>query len=269
MVQSRQRAESYGKEKTRLKDLKHHLLALLTVLSLSVEAFAQHDTSPMAAFMWHETDRKIVLGQIDKEEAEALLKEYQPKVRRYFMKAGGVNVLRQDWVYPLDKFSSVTYRDDGKDYRQGGYDYFQGTNSKGHPAHDIMILDADKNSLDDSTGNPVDVVSMSSGVVVSVDTSWYPGSKLRGGRYVKIFDVTNNGLFYYSHLSVVSVSPGTVVNAGDKIGEVGRTGRKTILPEGKTHLHVAFLKFKDGYPVPEEIIQDIFRAEKKRIQKTD
>lgn len=214
--------------------------------------------------MWHETDRKIVEGTIDKDEAAELLKSYQGPVKRYFLKMGGKSVTRNEWVFPLRNYSRIYYRDGGNDFRLGKYDYFQGSNSKGHPAHDIMIYDENKDLLDDSTGLPVDVVSMCSGIVVSVDTTWVPGSKLRGGRYVKIYDVTNNGMFYYSHLSVVNVVPGEIVEAGGKIGEVGRTGRKTILPQGKTHLHIGFLKFEDGYPVPEEIISDLRNSESKQ-----
>ncbi|MBK8380969.1 MAG: M23 family metallopeptidase [Ignavibacteria bacterium] len=79
---------------------------------------------------------------------------------------------------------------------------------------------------------------------------------------LKYFDVANNCIFYYSHLSVVSVSPGDVINEGDKIGEVGRTGRKAILKSGKTHLHIAALEVKDGYPVPVDIISDLKRIDK-------
>ncbi|MBK6878388.1 MAG: hypothetical protein IPG99_18605 [Ignavibacteria bacterium] len=64
-------------------------------------------------------------------------------------------------------------------------------------------------------------------------------------------------------MSKVFVYPGLIVNAGEKIGEVGRTGRKTILPGGKTHLHIGYLKSEDGYPVPEEIIDDLRRSELK------
>lgn len=226
-------------------------------------AESQHDTSPLTAFMFDETDRKIVNGSIDKEEAQELLKSYLPPLRRYFYKMGGMSVKKEDWAFPLANYSEITYRDGGNDFRLGEYDYFQGSNSKGHPAHDIMILDSNKDLLDDSTGKPVDVVSMSSGVVTAIDSSWKPGSTLRGGRYVKIYDVTNNGLFYYSHLSEVDVFPGMIVNAGDKIGEVGRTGRKAVMPQGKTHLHVAFLEFRDGYPIPVEIIEFIRMAEKR------
>ncbi len=230
-------------------------------MAVSSISYGQHDTSPLIAMMWNETDRKILTGSIDKDEAVDLLKSYEEPVKAYFRKMGGVSTGRDKWVFPLKSYSTLSYRDAGNDFLLGDYDYFQGSNSKGHPAHDIMIADTNKDLNDDVTGKPVDVVSMSSGVVISVDTSWAPGSKLRGGKFVKIFDVTNDGIFYYSHLSVVTVFPGMIVSAGEKIGEVGRTGRRTILPKGMTHLHIAFLRSEDGYPVPEEFIKDLRRSE--------
>jgi murein DD-endopeptidase MepM/ murein hydrolase activator NlpD len=113
------------------------------------------------------------------------------------------------------------------------------------------------------TGEPVDVVSMSGGVVVATDTTWEIGSYLRGGKYVKIFDVMNLKLFYYSHLNVVTVKPGDVVKPGEKIAEVGRTGRSAILQPGRTHLHIALLSYEKGYPKPEKIFEEIKRVENK------
>ena len=211
---------------------------------------------------WDILDSLITNSFIEKEDALLLMKEYEPEVRTYFRRQKGVMTSRTDWVFPLKNQSSFYYRENGNDYKLSKYDYFQGSNTKGHPAHDIMIADSNKDLLDDVTLKPVDVVSMSSGVVVATDTTWNPGSLLRGGRYVKIFDVANNCIFYYSHLSVVSVSPGDVINEGDKIGEVGRTGRKAIFKSGKTHLHIAALEVKDGYPVPVDIISDLKRIDK-------
>lgn len=211
--------------------------------------------------LWDQLDKEIVNQTIDTDDAIDLMKEYEPLVKKYFTNNGGKFVERQNWCFPLGNYTYIKYRDYGNDYRAAGYDYFQGSNSKGHPAHDIMILDSNKDLLDDSTKKPVDVLSMSSGVVVATDTTWKEGSILRGGKYVKIFDVTNTGLFYYSHLSKVNVKPGDIVDCGQKIGEVGRTGRKAILPAGKTHLHVAFLKSEEGYPKPEEIIKDLRKAD--------
>ena len=238
---------------------------ILSIFIINSTLSGQSDSVESVCDKWDRLDKQIINLEIDKEDAVELIEKYEKEVVKYFIENNGRYVERDEWVYPLKNFTSVTHRDNGNDYRLSTYDYFQGSNTKGHPAHDIFILDDNKDLSDDSTGKPVDIVSMSSGVIVAVDTTWKPGSLLRGGRYVKVFDVTNMKIFYYSHISKVSVKPGDIVNAGEKIGEVGRTGRKTILPKGKTHLHVALLKSVSGYPKPEWIIDDIFRAERKYL----
>jgi len=245
--------------------LRKFFIVLILFICIN-DSKSQNFTGDDICIKWNQLDSMIVNQTIDEDEAADLMKEYEPVVRQYFRQKKGVMTSRSDWVFPLNNLTSFYFRDSGNDYKVTGYDYFQGSNSKGHPAHDIMILDKNKDLLDDSTLKPVDIVSMSSGVVVAVDNSWETGSVLRGGKYVKVFDVTNNGIFYYSHLSVVSVKPGDIVNAGDKLGEVGRTGRKAILPAGKTHLHVAFLISEDGYPIPQDIIKDLRNAERKFLK---
>lgn len=222
------------------------------------------DSLQTIAQKWDALDKKIVLKQVeDIDEAVEEIDYLNSELKKLYYKSGGKDVKRNDWVFPLKNWTSVSHRQNGNDYINEKFDYFQGSNTIGHPAHDIMILDNNKDLLDDSTGLPVDIISMSSGIVVATDTTWKIGSLLRGGKYVKIYDVTNDKMFYYSHLSTVDVKPGDIINAGDKIGEVGRTGRKTILPEGKTHLHVALLYFDEGYPMPEPIIKDIYRTKEK------
>jgi len=243
--------------------MKHkYLFVFLIYLIPFPKTFSQNIKTDNICNKWNKLDKEIVNQTLSENDAIDLMKEYEPQIKLYFKQKNGVNVRKSDWVFPLKNFTSIYYRDNGNDYREDKYDYFQGSNTKGHPAHDIMILDSNKDLYDDLTLMAVDVVSMSSGVVVANDTTWAPGSKLRGGKYVKVFDVSNEGLFYYSHLSKVNVKPGDIVNAGDKIGEVGRTGRKAILNAGKTHLHVAYLRSEEGYPVPEDIIDDLRRAKK-------
>lgn len=241
------------------------IIFVFSLFSISKSWSQSYD--PLICEKWNKLDKQIINQTIDKEDALLLLENFEPTIQSYFHFNKGAPVKRSDWIFPLKNLSSIHYRDYGNDYRVSGYDYFQGSNTKGHPAHDLMIFDKNKDLIEDSTGKIVDVVSMSSGVVVATDTTWKIGSLLRGGKYIKIFDVTNDGIFYYSHLSKVTVTPGQIINAGDKIGEVGRTGRKAILPEGKTHLHIAFLKSKSGYPNPEDILFELRESEKKYFSK--
>ncbi|MBV6480091.1 MAG: hypothetical protein HGGPFJEG_02925 [Ignavibacteria bacterium] len=239
------------------------IFVFLNVFIMSSTVLSQYDKLFLACNQWNMLDEKIKTGTIEKEEALDLLKKYEVEILKAVKDTKFPMVSRNDWEFPLKKFTKITYRDGGNDYKLKDYDYFQGSNSKGHPAHDIFILDDNKDLLDDSTLKPVDVVSMSSGYIVAIDTSWRPGSRLRGGLYVKVYDIINRGIFYYSHLSKVTVRPGDMMNAGDKIGEVGRTGRKAILKDGKTHLHISFLKSVNGYPTPEDIIEDLRKSELK------
>lgn len=232
---------------------------LLLLLCTSKSAVSSDSLLKKYCIEFNELDGKITRQQIDKDDAADKMKELISQIEIVYKKENRSREM--EWKFPLKNYTSLHYRDYGNDYRQAGYDYFQGSNSKGHPAHDIMILDSNKDLLDDSTLKPVDVVSMCTGIVVAVDTTWEPGSVLRGGKYVKVFDPHRGGLFYYSHLSEISVTPGKEVNAGEKIGEVGRTGRKATLPQGKTHLHVAYLVFENGYPKPKDIIKELKEAE--------
>jgi peptidoglycan LD-endopeptidase LytH len=213
---------------------------------------------------WNSLDKKIAINNIDKEYAIRLIKKYEEEVVNYFYINNGKEVKRKDWVFPLSNYSKIIFRDNGKDYRDDSYDYFDGNKSWNHPANDIIITDSNKDCLDDSTGKPVDVVSMSSGVVIATDSTWEPGSILRAGKYIRIYDVTNKKFLYYSHLKDVFKKPGDIINIGDKIGEVGRTGRQTILQANITHLHIALLYIDDGYPLPEPLTKDLMRTEKRR-----
>jgi len=211
---------------------------------------------------WNILDKKIASKKIPKKEAVKLLQEYTSSAKNYYYKNGGTLVPVSNWTFPLSEFSSVSYHKNGNDYNEKNYDYFDGNESWNHPANDISIADTNNDCNDDITGKPVNVISMSGGIVVANDTTWEPGSILRAGKYVRVFDPFNNFLLYYSHLSSVNKKPGDIVKPGDKIGEVGRTGRSMILSDAQSHLHIALLKIENGYPVPEPLINELKRTEK-------
>jgi len=168
---------------------------------------------------------------------------------------------RNQWLFPLSGCTQVTYRQNGNDYRDSKFDYFQGGEFKGHPAHDIFILDADSNGIEDAANQKVKAVAMVSGVIISVYSGWRHGDFLRSGNYVKLFDPATQGIFYYSHLDSIFVTVGQFVTAGESIAYIGRTGRKAI--RGRTHLHLAYYKIEDGYPRPVDIIEDLREAQKR------
>lgn len=233
-------------------------IILFLILTVS-NCFAQADSTLFRR--WSKTDNLIWVNKIERDAAVDSIALYVPLAVKYCIKMGVHFTKRKDWVFPMKGYTKIGYRSKGEDYRDSRFDYFQGGESHGHPAHDIFIRDIDANSLEDSTGKHVDALAMVSGVVFNIISDWKPGDFGRGGNTVKIFDPESVAMFYYSHLDTVTVKIGYIVKAGEKIGTVGRTGRKAI--HGKTHLHIAYYPIDDGEPEPEDFIEDLYNAGKR------
>lgn len=210
---------------------------------------------------WSNTDDLIWSTKIERSAAVDSIARYVPLAVKFCKENGVQFTKRKDWVFPMKGYTVISYRRDGNDFIDDKFDYFQGGESHGHPAHDIFIRDIDANTLEDSTGKHVDALAMVSGVVFWIVADWKPGDFGRGGNSVKLFDPESQAMFYYSHLDSVTVKVGDIVKAGDIVGTVGRTGRKAV--KGKTHLHIAYYPITDGEPVPEDFIEDLYKAEKR------
>jgi hypothetical protein len=210
-------------------------------------------------FRWNNIDTLIRDNKIDKDDAIDSIEKFVHDAVNFYKKKGVIFTNRENWVFPMSGFTKTSYRDNGYDYRDEDFDYFQGAEFHGHPAHDIFILDNDKNSLEDSTGGYVNAIAMVSGVIITSYSRWKPGDFMRAGNYINLFDPRSEAIFYYSHLDSVFVKTGDIVKAGDVIGFVGRTGRKALF--GKTHIHISYYKIIDGYPQPVDIIGDLYKAE--------
>ncbi len=238
------------------------LILVLSIILFHNISFAQ--VSPVFE-RWHKTDQLIRDRKIDEDDAKDSIAMYVKLGVLEFKQLGVTGTTRNNWVFPMFGFTWTGYRTDGKDYKDEDFDYFQGGEFHGHPAHDIFILDKDTNCIEDSTGKEVYAVAMVNGIVLSKYDTWFRADYLRSGNYVKLFDPESKAIFYYSHLDSVFVNVGQYVKAGEPIGYVGRTGRKAI--KGKTHIHIAYYKIDDGHPIPEDIIEDLYKAEKKMINK--
>lgn len=139
----------------------------------------------------------------------------------------------------------------GEGYRGNGFDLFDYNVRGSHPAQDIFISDRNQDTIDDRTGKPVDILAMSQGLVLGIETSWKPGSEYRGGNWIWVYDPTLHGLFYYAHNNQVDVTPGQWVRAGQKLGEMGRSGFNAYKTRSPTHLHLMYLQIKpNGLPQP-------------------
>ena len=235
-------------------------LGLLCALPRPARADATPAEQP-AAVRFDHLDRQIRDGTLERGQARRDFARLVPEVRAQLAAAACRPTPRGDWVFPLAGFgpSAIGGRQ-GSGYQPRGYDYFDGNRHGGHPAHDIFIRDRDQDDHDDRTRAPVAVLSVSSGLVVAVNPSWQPGSAVRGGIYVWVYDPVTDALFYYAHLRRAQVRPGDCVAAGAPLGEVGRTGANAWPRRSPTHLHLSYLAIVDGAPVPRNPYADLRRA---------
>lgn len=200
---------------------------------------------------------KIRDGMISKDDALVKVRDLLQQIRTYYEKNNG-STAQADWVFPLEGYtSSAIGGKNGSGYVVQGFDYFDGNKHSGHPAHDIFIHDKDQDCLDDFTGNTVNVLSVTNGIVIACEQDWDAESDLRGGRYIYIYDYVSDGIFYYAHNSEIFVKPGQIVKAGDVIAHVGRTGLNAYKKRSPTHLHLMYMNIVDGYPKPKNIYKEL------------
>jgi hypothetical protein len=193
-------------------------------------------------------------GQIPRREARDELFRLLPQLRTYYLRNGGQEYGRDAWVFPLQGYSAKAIAGGRKHgYQPRGYDYFDGNRHGGHPSLDIFIQDRDQDERDDRTGQPVPVLSLTGGVVVALAPDWHKGSRLRGGKYLWVYDPTTDALVYYAHNRELLVGLGAIVKPGDPIARVGRTGRNAARKRSPTHLHLTYLKITGGTLVPENL----------------
>ncbi len=187
---------------------------------------------------------------IAKEEALDKLNKLEISIRAFYLKKSE-RELDERFYFPLKGYSIHSIGGKGgSGYQAKEYDFFDGNDHKGHPGHDIFIRDKNQDGLDDLTGNPVEVVSASPGVAVSVYSDWQPSSPLRGGNYIWIYDPIKKRYYYYAHLNEIFVKVGQIISKGDRLGTLGRTGGNAYPKKSPTHLHFVVHESINGYPKP-------------------
>jgi murein DD-endopeptidase MepM/ murein hydrolase activator NlpD len=236
------------------------LSTLLIVTLASFCAFSPALCQENPAAEWHLLYLKIRDSQISREEAWARLRALEPLLRDHYLKSW--NQKSEDRPgFPLKGYGpSAIGGQGGSGYQPKGYDFFDGNRHKGHPGHDIFIRDKNQDGVDDSTGKPVEVVSISSGIVVSVNLNWESSSPIRGGNCVWIYDPIKSRYYYYAHLNEIFVSIGQIVSKGNRLGTVGRTGVKAYPKRSPTHLHFVVHQSIGGHPKPINPYLELIKA---------
>lgn len=197
-----------------------------------------------------------------KPEALRKIQLLLPQIKSFFYTSGGKNYHTSEWVFPVQGYTFKAIGGiKGNGYLPDKYDYFDGNKHKGHPAHDIFIKDKNRDELDDNSGQPVNILSMTGGIVVATETTWNENSDLRGGKYIWIYDPYSNSFYYYAHNSKILVKPCDIVKPGDAIAMMGRTGKNAYKQRSPTHLHIMKLAIDANYyPRPQDCYQYLTKA---------
>jgi len=220
--------------------LKRGVLLLLLLVSLA---------SPAQAGVcedWNRLWLRIRDFQLAPKEAQAAFAPLHQRLRATYGKAGIGGPARFYPVLGYDSSGGV----EGKAFRPRGFQFFSGNPQGIHPSLDLFIRDKDQDSLDDQSKEPVTIVAYRGGVVVGVNRDWEFPSQVRGGKYLWIFDPITNHYCYYAHLSQVDVQLGQIIQAGEPLGLLGRTGLNAYKKRSPTHLHLMVLAYQDGEMMP-------------------
>lgn len=259
-----------------MKRLCRTLLLLFPTLLLPLVCYAQEisqlnlgelaESPPCSAICrgatrYNHINTLIRDGKISRQLAQSEVKRLLAEVRDEYYRLVGMDLPAERWVFPLSGYDSRAIGGGRtKGYIGRGYDFFDGNAHGGHPAFDIFIHDRDQDSRDDRTGKEVQVLSLTRGIVVALEREWTPGSPLRGGKYIWVYDPDKDMLIYYAHNAELLVVLGEIVSPGDPLATVGRTGFNAAQRRSPTHLHLSVLKVHDGRPQPVNVYHELVRA---------
>jgi murein DD-endopeptidase MepM/ murein hydrolase activator NlpD len=238
-----------------------YLLQISLVLTFVVFCPAESLQAQMEpAAQWHLLYTQIRDGLISKQEAQFRLKSLEVVLKDLYLKHSNRKE-KSSLCFPLEGYTrSAIGGKKGSGYQAQGYDFFDGDRHKGHPGHDIFIRDRDQDGIDDSTGKSVNVISASSGIIVSVNPDWEPSSPIRGGNYIWIYEPIKSRYYYYAHLNEILVKIGRIVSRGERIGTVGRTGKNAYPMRSPTHLHFAVCYSIEGCPMPVDPYRELVKG---------
>jgi hypothetical protein len=237
------------------------VIALVLSIFL-LDSTASTDCKPCEEFV--RLQQLIRTEAITKDSAIAAFQHILPQLDAYFALHNRGTSTPSEWRFPIEGYTPQAIGENGNGYRAYGFDFFAKNRHNPHPAHDIFILDNNQDELDDRTEKPVRVLSISSGVVIEIKTEWSDTSRLRGGKYVWIYDPLSKRIFYYAHLRSVFVELGDCLVSGVPIGEVGRTGFHAFKRRSPTHLHLMILQLgKDGLPKPIDLYKEMWKWKRK------
>lgn len=223
--------------------------------------YKELEKSKNLVIKWKSTMSLMRNGTIAKEQTIDSVYDFCNRMKKYIKENGFTTYTDYEWVFPVRGYNSSAIGGiNGSGFNPYGFSFYD-LNSGGHPAHDIFINDKDQDCNDDATGKQIDILSMSSGMVVETRTDWtIEMMDLKGGNIVYVYDNYSNGFFYYAHLKEVLVKVGDFVKPGTVLGTMGRTGKNAYPKRSPTHLHIMYVRSNDGDLIPENIYNMLLEA---------
>ena len=210
--------------------------------------------------MFNEFNNLVHTGLLDEYHGKEQLRYLIPLIETYYYAKGGINYAQEGWVFPVQNYNKNAIGGHGSGFKSGGYNYF--TRQVAHPAHDIFMNDNDQDEIDDRTLQPVNVLSISGGIVVAAEPFWDSYGTRKGGIYLWIFDPATKRLFYYAHNRNLCVGLGDLVKPGQIISQMGRTGFNANKFRSPTHLHTScHLVSEDGSVTAYNFYTDLCNAQ--------
>lgn len=223
----------------------------LDELTGTAGATVNDKTATPACIAYNQLNSDIRDGGIGRSAARAGLTRILASVRQEYYNRGGRDHPVSEWIFPVSGYD-LSAIDGGRTHGfvADGYDFFSGNRHGGHPALDIFIRDHNRDNLDDRTGKPVKVLSMTGGIVVALEKEWDKSGRLRGGKYIWVYEPAGELLVYYAHNDQLLVELGEIVRPGTPLATIGRSGLNAARRRSPTHLHLSALKVVAGNPLP-------------------
>lgn len=254
------------KPKIKMKTVYISLLSLSVKLNeLKPDEKFYEVAEPLVAFRWLPIISAVREGSLTRQQAVDSINVFSNELWDYMeMNIKAKKIIKysdKEWVFPVKGYGPAAIGgNNGSGYITAGFDFFD-KNSGGHPAHDIFINDGNQDCLDDATNKPVEILSMSGGIVIETRKNWTTDMMdIKGGNIVYVYDNFSNGFFYYAHLNEVYVNVGEMVKPGTVLGTMGRTGKNAFPSRSPTHLHIMYVRSVNGDMIPDNIYNDLLNA---------
>lgn len=224
------------------------LLLGLAGLTAPLRAGSRYVQEPQleACRLWNETVHALQEGKVDGKAARERFRLLWQTIKVDDLPSPKEK--HWQWMFPLAGHDAGFF---GESYNPEGYRFLDGPKAQGSPFLRIYLRDRDRDGRDDRNKQLAPIVSATDGVVVAAEKFWKEGELDPWGNYILVLDQQDKMFFLYGGLSKTRVSPGQLVEKGEVLGWLGRTGKDVAAKRLGTQLRFQVHTFDDGlfYPV--------------------